>query len=220
MIQQLLTQIAGVWRVQFAGYTLQPRIELYPGHVEFSQTVRDRTSQPRPQIVRQEITLQRRTQRRYKLEKTPLAASLRCQAIFDPGQLNEQRIVLASDEDYQIDFATPALVLSPAGAAKVVDATNLLLTYTFAGVFALQEFKQLFLADVRAATLSQVEQWASLFVAMLLTEHDALLETFNATMETAYSAGNFLTKSTIDHIRLLDGLPDLREDTPRLRLQF
>lgn len=219
MIQYLLAQIETGWRALISGQTPPPTLLLAAGKLELSQSVRDRSNAPRAQAIRQTLALRLPGTKQYTLDKTPLAGSLRAQAIGNPGQLDEWRVDLLPDDDYQIDPATPAIRLSAAGAAKAANATHLLLAYSFVGLFAIQEFKQLLHIDVRAATPGQVEQWASLLIALLLTEHDTLLATYNASTETTYSAGDFTTKHTIDGMRLLEGVPGVDGDA-LLRLLF
>lgn len=217
MIQQLLAQIESGWQEMVAGHTPAPSLTLLPGKLELSQQARDRSGQPRPQPARQILEL-RLPATRYTLDKTPLASSLRVQAIFRPGQLDERALPLSLPDEYRIDETGPALLLTPAGAAKVEGAASLLVSYRFVGVYALQEFKQLFHAHVHAPDLPQAEQWASLLIALLLTEQEALMEDYNNQTQTVYAAGDYAARHSIDQIRLLEGEPEVSEEGVLWRL--
>lgn len=217
MIQQLLAQIESGWREMATGHSPAPTLALLPGKLELSQQARDRADQPRPQPARQTIDL-RLPATRYGLEKTPLNSSLRAQALFRPGQLDERSIGLSMPDDYQIDETGPALLLTPAGAAKVAGAASLLVSYNFVGVYTHQEFKQQFHAHVDGATPQQAEQWTSLLIALLLTDEGALIEGFNSQTPTLYAGGDYASRHTIDQIRLLEGESEVSGDGVRWRL--
>lgn len=219
MIQPLFEQLTNTWAALVAAQTPAPTLTLTPGELEFSQCARDRSSQPRPQEVQETLALNLPATTRYPLAQPPLAGSLHGQAIFQPGTRDERRLALTAAVDYTVDLAPPALLLTTGGQAKVAGATHLRLGYTRAGVFVTQEFCQHFQAEVCAATWPQVEQWAGIFLALLLTEHDAWLEEYNRAQATPYTAGRFVSRPVLEHLTIRAGTPVLTGERPLLGLR-
>jgi hypothetical protein len=92
--------------------------------------------------------------------------------------------------------------------------------YRYPGVLATQEFIQHFEAAINAASWRLVEQWATLFLALVVTDAEALVARCNqASSVTPYSAGGFSAHQSLEQLTLLAGTPDAASSTPLLRLQ-
>jgi hypothetical protein len=119
--------------------------------------------------------------------------------------------------------ATPrpegVLQLTPAGVARCRDAAQLAVNYRYPGVLATQEFTQRFEAAIGAPTWQLVEQWAALFLALVVTDAETLVARSNqATAVTPYSAGGFNAGQSLEQLTLLAGTPDTAGSAPLLRL--
>ena len=119
--------------------------------------------------------------------------------------------------------ATPrpegVLQLTPAGVARCRDAAQLAVSYRYPGVLATQEFTQRFEAAIGAPTWQLVEQWAALFLALVVTDAETLVARSNqATAVTPYSAGGFNAGQSLEQLTLLAGTPDTAGSAPLLRL--
>ena len=164
-----------------------PFIALTPGALDLQAGARDASSsQPRPQPFTQEIAINPASpQGPYALAKTPLRTSMICKLILDGGTLDERRVLLIEGGDYTIDYQNAQIRFT----ADVAHAGGVALSYSYAGVFTVQNFRQDFLLEVYDATHAQSERWLALALAAVLTSSDELLERYNATDQTTYSAG-------------------------------
>ena len=196
----------------------KPRIGIYPGQLDASRSVRDSSSQPRPQGYVQEIT-PAKNRKNYKFDQTPLDGTVRCVIVIGKDSVEEQRITLIETDDYQISADSTTVGLTAQGKAKVDTADTLLLIYSFVGTFAMQEFKQLFHADVRAAALGDAEQWASLFAGMMATSHDSLIDAYNAA-SVNYQAGDFVTRHLLEGFGLQGSTTDIAADASTIHLTY
>lgn len=195
-----------------------PRLAAYAGLLEINQIAGDTaSSQVRPQELRERLTVNVVTpQGPYVLAKTPLEGSLSCQAVYEEGLVGERRQLLVAGKDFTIDFLNHSLTFS----ADLTGAGVLLVQYSFPGVFTVREFRQEFFLDVFDSNAADLERWTALSTAMVLTNHDALLETFNQINKTEHTANNFLSVHTIRHINLLDGVPALANSPFQMKLKF
>jgi hypothetical protein len=196
----------------------KPRIGIYPGQLDASRSARDSSNQPRPQSYLQEIT-PAKNRKNYKLDQTPLDGTLRCVIVIGKDSPEEQRLTLVETDDYQLSADSTTVGLTAQGKARVDTADSLLVTYSFVGTFALQEFQQLFHADVRAAALSDAEQWASLFVGLMATSHDALIDAYNAS-SVNYQAGDFVTRHLLDGFSFQGSTTDIATDSATIHLTY
>ncbi|MBW8873926.1 MAG: hypothetical protein JF614_03105 [Acidobacteria bacterium] len=164
-----------------------PLIALTPGALDLQAGARDASSsQPRPQPFTQEIAIDPASpQGPYALAKTPLRTSMICKLIQDPGTLDERRVLLVEGGDYTVDYQNAQIRF----IADVAHAGGAALSYSYAGVFTVQNFRQDFLIEVYDATHALSEKWLALALAAVLTSSDELLERYNATDKTLYSAG-------------------------------
>jgi hypothetical protein len=193
-------------------------IGIYPGQLTASRTVRDSSSRPRVQDYVQGIT-RIKNRKNYKLDEPPVEGSVSAEAVYSKDKPEEYRAPLVATDDYVVDLVTPAITLTDAGKAKVSTADSFLVYLSFVGTLAFQEFSQLFYADVRGATPGDAEQWASLFVGMILTSHDALIDAYNAAAVT-YQAGDFVTRHLLDRINFQESTSDIAADAATVHLTF
>lgn len=164
-----------------------PIIALTPGALVMVASARDvGSSQPRPQPFAEEIAVSPADpDGPYTLAKTPLRTSAICQLILDKGTLDERQMLLIEGSDYTIDYANRQIAFS----ADISEGSSFLLRYSFAGVFTIQNFQQDFMIEVYDASHALAEKWQALALAAVLTYNDELLEHFNTTDQTLYSAG-------------------------------
>ena len=130
--------------------------------------------------------------------------------IQEPGTLAKQRVVLVEGRDFTIAYPQATLTLAPA----FPPASQMLLSYTFAGIFTLREFLQDLVIEIYDTTMAAVEQWASLTMGLLFTSHDTLLAAYNADVPNpppdvtnTYHSGQVVTTHTVTQLKLLEGLP-------------
>jgi len=236
MIQNLLNRIVEILRQEFAGAISNPNqhivlgpvnppgagalplIALTPGPLEMSQAARDlSSSQPRPQELTQEIPVNLADpQGPYALAQTPLHMSALCKLVLDKGTLDERRVLLQEGHDFTIDYPNAEITFS----TDISMADSILLRYSFAGVFTVQDFRQDFLIEVYDANHGAAEQWAALVMAAVLTNHDELLEHYNTTSKTAYSAGVFGSTHSLAQLLPLGGAPGAAGTNLRWQLTF
>lgn len=219
MIQQFFTNLSDDWRALTVGQSPAPGLTLTLGALELNQRTLDRSARVQPQPIRQHLALRLPAVTAYGLAQTPLEGSLDAEAIFNVDTVSERRQALFPG-DFEIDTAARTLHLSAAGAARCRDATQLAVNYRYPGVGATQEFTQHFEAAISAASWRLAEQWAALFLALVVTDAEALVARCNqASSVTPYSAGGFSAGQTLEQITLLAGTPDTDSGTPHLRLQ-
>lgn len=219
MIQQLFTYLNDDWRTLTAGQTPAPGLTLTLGALELNQRTLDRSGRVQPQPIQQQLALRLPGVTAYALAQTPLDGTLDAEAIIDSEMVSERRQALFPG-DFRIDAAARTLHLSAAGAARCAGAAQLAVRYRYPGVVATQEFTQHFEAAIGAAAWRLVEQWAALFLALVVTDAESLVARCNQTMAvTPYHAGGFSAGQTLEQLTLLAGTPDVDSSTPLLRLQ-
>lgn len=123
--------------------------------------------------------------------------------MVDKGTADERQVLLTEGSDFQIDYqnARISFVRSVAGAGGI------LLRYSFAGVFTVQDFSQEFQVSVYAADYGAVEQWAALATSVILTSRDELLDYYNQAAPTVHSAGQFSSTHTLSQLQAVGGVP-------------
>lgn len=195
-----------------------PRLAAYAGLAEISQSVNDTAgSQVRPRDLRERLTVNGGApQGPYALSKTPLEGSLSCQVVYQEGLVGEQRKLMVEGKDFKINYSnhTMTFTTSLAGAGVV------LVQYNFPGVFTVREFRQEFYLDIFDGNPADLERWSALSVAMILTNQDGLLETFNQTNKTEHKANAYLSAHTLRNIGLLNGTPALVTSPFQMKLKF
>ncbi len=236
MIHKLLEAIAVLLRAGFTGIIPTPaaritfgtavtpnagqlpRIAAYTGLLEMNQSAADiASSQVRPQELRQRLPVNGGTpQGPYSLAKTPLEGSMLCEVVYAEGLVGEHRKLMLEGKDFTVDYLNRSLIFS----TDLTGASVILAQYSFPGVFSVREFRQEFFLDVFDNNAADLEQWAALCVAMVLTNHDALLESFNQTNKTEHTANEYLSVHTARHIHLLNGTPALVTSPFLLQIKF
>jgi hypothetical protein len=68
--------------------------------------------------------------------------------------------------------------------------------------------------------MADVEQWASLINSMLLTNQNELIEHYNLTDKTEYTANQYLSTHSIDRINLLTGVPEALNQSIKFQFTF
>ena len=195
-----------------------PMIALYAGKYEINQNMKDgSSSQPRPQEIAQDIPVDSGSpQGPYGLVKTPLDGSLRCKIIFEKESLTERQLTLVENKDFTIDYQNATIAFS----YDMTAAGHIMLAYSFVGVFTIREFQQLFLIDVYDEDMADVEQWTSLINSMVLTNQNELIEHYNFTDKTEYTANQYISTHTIDRIDLLAGAPEALNQAIKFQFTF
>jgi len=191
-----------------------PLLALGLGPLTLSRKASDSGSgQPRPQTYRQQITVAAGTpQGPYALDHQPLAGTAQGLAIFSPDVPAERRVPLRDRTDFTIDptGATVTFIADVAAAGIVV------LTYSFVGIYTVQDFEQALLVDVYAADTTTMERLASLASGTLLTAHDDLVGACNST-PSVYTAGAITTTHHLSRFQLLGA--EITSD-PALRMSL
>ena len=121
---------------------------------------------------------------------------------------------MTENKDFTVDYQDASVLFS----YDISGASNMVLTYSFVGVFTLREFRQDLLIDVYDSDMASIEQWVALICTMILTNHDELLEQYNQTDKTEYIANQYMVTNTISRIDLLEGIPDTSGSNPRFKL--
>ncbi|MEO8659112.1 MAG: hypothetical protein ABI693_11610 [Bryobacteraceae bacterium] len=223
MITRLLDQITKMKPGGFPDITVgamaggvPPQVALYPG--DLTATRGDLSSEVRPRAIQLEIPTVKGA-KSYPLDRTPLAGTVQCRAIYDAGKPEERRASLVEGDDYSLDAKAPAIALTTQGTSKLDTASLLRVDYSFGGIYGTQEFTQAFFADVLAATPADAERWSSLLLAMVLMSAGKLVETFNAA-SIAVSAGDFGTRSELSRIAFAGSSTNLAGGTAMVHLTF
>ncbi|HEY9859780.1 MAG TPA: hypothetical protein V6D16_09755 [Candidatus Obscuribacterales bacterium] len=94
-----------------------------------------------------------------------------------------------------------------------------------APITVVREFRQSLGIEIFGSTAAQVESLVSLAIAILLTNHDALLEDYNtgqssAVSQTEYHTAGFTSLHNLSQFRLLEGVPLEAETGVGIRLKF
>ena len=190
-----------------------PYIALSLGKFTINQHTTDSlASQPRPQPTVQRVAVNAANPRGpYALAHTPLAGSMQGVVIHEPGTLAEQRVAMVEGTDFTIVYPQATLTLAQA----FPPASQMLLSYSFAGIFTIREFLQDLVIEIYDTTMAAVEQWASLTMGLLFTSHDDLLAAYNADVPNSppdatntYHSGQVVTTHTVTQLKLLEGLPN------------
>lgn len=179
-----------------------PLITLYPGKLAISQKNKDvNASEPRTEELLQEFPItSTNTNAGFALARTPLPDSLKCRLIVDRGQRSEQTILLREGSDFRIDAQGKLLLQRQVAAGSL-----LRVSYTFIGIFTVKEFQQELLVDIYTDQMGVNERWASLTAAIILSSQTELIDRYNSSDRTEYSAGSFGTRHTIEQIQFVEG---------------
>lgn len=235
MIQRLLQQIITLFEEGFNGLVADndihvgpisaptgngnlPALAVHPGAISFERNFTDQSSsEPRPQEGRQDITIDNNTGP-YNLNNIPLEGSALASIIYNVGVLGERRKLIQENKDFTINYQTGSIELD--NEVNLTDASLIRIKYSFPGIFALREFQQDFFIDAYDNEEDGVEIIASLASAMILTQHDSLLEDFNDPDNPAYLVTTFRSTHNLTNLYLLSGIPDFSNNTKHLRLTF
>ncbi len=213
MVQQLISQIIERLRSGFAGVITNPatrildgpapvptiaqvpRLALYMGTTAFEQQYRDQaSSQPRPMEMRQTLPFNLGLGP-YQLAQTPLDKSMLCKVQFSQA-VGGRRRLFQEGKDFTIDYQNARLsfIQEPNGAETMS------LKYSYVGVFTVREFQQDFFLDIFDDSAAKVENWATLSTAMILSNHDELLNDFNINNPLPHIANEFVSEHTLSHV--------------------
>lgn len=191
-----------------------PFIGLSSGKLLFSQKTREsKAGVARSQEFSEQLNAQAATQT-YALKHAPLPGSLRCKLVSNAGQPTEQVKNCQEPKDFTVDYDQATLNFQPVPPT----GSLLLLTYSFSGIFALREFSQELFIDILAANPEVAEQWASLVLAVILTDETILLEQANSTQ--GFGVGSVKANSTLAQIWLVSSQPDFSNSVAKIRLHL
>jgi hypothetical protein len=223
MITRLLDQIAKMKPGGFPDITVgaiaggvPPQVTLYPG--DLTATRGDLSSEVRPRAIQLEIAAVKGA-KSYRLDRTPLAGTVQCRAIYNAGKPEERRVSLVEEDDYSLDANAPVIVLTAQGTGKLDTASLLRVDYSFGGIYGTQEFTQVFYGDVLAATPADAEQWSSLLLSMVLMSAGNLVQAFNAA-SPAFTAGDFGTRPELSRLAFVGTSTSLSGGTATVHLTF
>jgi hypothetical protein len=234
MIENLLARIIVDLRQALAGVMAQPDthivagpvadpaaaalpvVALSPGELTIKVLAGDSaSSQPRPQEFREELAINNASPLGpYALARTPLTTSALCKLVLDQGTLDERQVLLIEGADFSVDYQNARITLAHA----VTGASTLLVRYSYVGVFTVQDFSQKFSVDIYDKDFAAVEKWAALANSVILTSRDDLLNFYNQTSPTTYTAGAYASTHMISQLQALGGVPALA--TAGVKLQF
>lgn len=200
-----------------------PCIAVQVGDLDISKKIMDNSSsQARPQGLQEMINIITNTSN-YSVAKAPLRNSVRCQLTNANGQItslsegpeiivvdgNEVPISIGTEKDFRINYSTQEIRFS----VDLTDWTSIQLQYSFAGVFSIREFQQEFFTTVYEEDITELERWASLSLAVVLTNNDELLQYFNTTTPSTYTSNVYSSMQTLQAIQLLKGSINHSSDT-------
>jgi hypothetical protein len=189
-----------------------PLVALYLGMVRINQESADTVSSAvRPQERKDRFLVNvNAPQGPFNLSKTPMEDSLTCQVVFKENELGETRRMMMEHKDFTIDYINRRLTFS----TSTIGASSVLVTYVFPGIFTVREFHQDFFIDVFDNPIPHLERLSSVINAMVLTNHDSILEEFNVLNKTQHSIGNYQSEHTLRSIRFLEMTPLDSLDSP------
>ena len=236
MIQGLISDIVAVLRTAYAGAfsgpgdspedhivigpdspnpSDLPYIAVYQGMMEVGTQFRDTiSSEVRPQDIKESFTISGPSPpSTFSLSQTPLEGTAFCQLIYSVGTVNERKRTLVLNTDYSVNTAAPEINLN----IDISDADRVVVTYSYAGVFTLRDFRQEFTIDVYHNSSSEIEEWAAITTTIILTHHNELLEDFNSTQ---YSMSQFVSQHSASQLIWLSGIPDHSSSPLKYTLTF
>lgn len=189
-----------------------PLIGLHLGIVHIGQQSTDTVSSAvRPQERKDRLVVDINTpQGPYTLPKTPLEGSLICHVLFNEGQLGEKQRLMIEQKDFTMNYVNRQMTFS----TSIVGASSIRVSYVFPGVFTIREFNQDFFIALFDSPNDHLERLTAVTTAIVLTNHDALLEQFNTLDRTQHTIGNYQSAHTLREIRLVQATPTEIPDTP------
>ncbi len=198
--------------------TPRPMIALYGGALKPGRKAGDyNAGDPRPQAMSEEFAIQPgNSTGPYSLAKTPLDGTALGKLVFDKDGPEERRQLVQEKKDFTIDYPNAAFTLkeNPVGASHVV------LEYSFAGIFFLQDFHQEIFLEVVGPDMTVIERLASLAASVIFTRHNEIIEQFNKTDRTVYSATEYGTEHWIGRLEWLDSVVEYTSTESIIRMRF
>lgn len=236
MIQRLLTEIVSKLRDGFNGEFSNPNpdpedhivlgntvpnnndmpfIAVHQGVLTVNTQVRDTlSSEVRPQrIVEEKIINSENPDTIYSLNQIPLEGSVLCRVIYDLGERTERQQLLVLGTDYTVDAPNQSILFS----FSLSGASVIRLTYSYAGVFTIREFQQVFFVDVYTDPFEEAERWAALSSTIILTHYNELLE---AAHEYQESVSPYVAQRSINQLLWTASEQDRTVSPERIRLSF
>ncbi|MEM8897222.1 MAG: hypothetical protein AAGC85_03925 [Bacteroidota bacterium] len=229
MIQALLTEIVTILRTVFA---LSPSFEtpntqivvgpalpvddntaflsIETGALEVDQKGKDvASSSPRPSPYKEELPTAGLGP--YPLSRIPLEGTSAVRLIYPAGNTR----LLDARKDYQIDFNSPSITLQGVGIPG--NAVSIEISYSYVGVFSLQNFSQSFALHAYGPTIAEAESWMSVALTAIITNQDDLLASFN---NTQYNLGDYTTVHSLSGLSWLKMGLDKDSSPERLTATF
>lgn len=219
MISLLLAQVVAELRTGFTGVfsnttTLietgpvsvpaagsRPHLVVNGLELTLNQAVNDDvSSQPRNLELRQSIPVNVATPAGpYALAQRPLDGTLEVTVVYQPGTVGEYSKPLLPGTDFTVNSAAQNFTV----LASLAGASTLLVVYSYVGLATLREFGQLFSVEYYAANRTMVYQHMGLVSTILQTRHDALLDTFNFSAPSSFTANGYTTTVKLRRINPL-----------------
>ena len=197
------------------GGSATPQIILLPGPLGSSQAAAEApSSEPRPRALTELIPVTAATT--YPLAQTPLDGTFMAEMILDRGTTDERRMLLYPNQDYTLDPAVPNVTFS----ADLAAASHVRFKYEYAGIYTFREIQQEWYVDILEASYLAAERWASLALAILMTNHDELVLHYNETMPSLYSSSDYVSDHRLITFNWLDASPEAGAQPAHLRLRF
>jgi hypothetical protein len=221
MTEKLQSQIVTLLRTGLAGAPItnpatqiirgkpvanpRPLITVYAGAIKSGEQAGDNTSgEPRPMQMREVFPVPGGNPLGpYQLAKTPLDGSALGKLIFDKDGPEERRQLIIEKKDFTIDYPNAEFTLN----ANPGTAGHLLLEYSFPGIFILHDFQQDFFIEMVGEDMNVLERLASLACTIIFTHHKELVDNFNQTNRTVYSATQYQSEHWINRISWVENIP-------------
>jgi len=197
----------------------RPLIAVYSGSLKSGEQAGDNSSgEPRPMQMREVFPVPGGNPLGpYQLAKTPLDGSAIGKLIFDKDGPEERRQLIIEKKDFSIDYPNAAFTLN----ANPGTAGHLLMEYSFPGIFILHDFQQDFFIELVGEDMNALERLASLACTVIFTHHKELVDTYNQTNRTVYSATNYLSEHWIGKISWLENTPsEFAETDDVIKMHF
>jgi len=196
-----------------------PQVAVYGGDTQIlAQGSEYPSSQPKPVEMQERIAVQsaHTATTPYPLQQPPVQGSVQVRLVFDPGGLEEYGLLLAK-EDFRVEETAPSVTIQ----ADLGAATLLQVSYSYYSTVTTLAFRQALYLEMISPDVALREQLSALCGAILLTEHDVLVEQSNRlAASNVHTAGSYMSQVSVGRITWIGSSVVSSDVGPSLRMHF